>query len=104
MKNKLKKLQQKFPSDDPLTSLFTWTTETRRKVTEALKPYIRILSHDGSLQWIAEPEDDALMDSIELLARAAAFEMVGVDKQYHLRNEQAQDLANEIIGAGKDAP
>lgn len=101
---KIKQLQEKYPSDDPLTILFTWTTETRGKVAKALKPYIRII-YDGSLQWLISPskEGDQLAQDVELLARAAAFELVGVDKQFHLLNEQAQDLADGIIGAGKDA-
>ena len=105
LQERLEQLQEKYPSDDPLVDLYTWTTETRTQVAKALKPYIRVMSHDGSLQWLVSPslEGDQLAQDVELLARAVAWELVGVDKQYHLRNEQAQDLATEIIGAGQDA-
>jgi hypothetical protein len=102
---RLEQLQEKYPSDDPLTLLYTWPHNTREKVTKALKPYVRIVHWSGEIQWLVSPskEGDQLAEDVELLARAASWELLGFDKQFRLSEDQAEDLANDILNAGKNA-
>lgn len=104
MKTKYEQLQEKYPSDDPLEILLTWDQEIREKVSEALKPYIRVEHWSGRIQWLVSPalEGDKLAEDIELLSRSVAWELLGFDKQFRLSPAQALELADDIINAQKE--
>lgn len=100
---KLDELKQKYPSQDPLEILYTWSHEVRERVSTALKPYVRIQKWDGAIQWLVDPikQGDDLSADIELLAKAAAWEIIGTGKESRLSEDQAGDLADGIIEAQK---
>lgn len=100
---KIDELKQKYPSQDPLDALYTWGYLVRMKVSKALKPYVKIQKWDGAIQWLIKPieQGDDLSDDIELLAKAVAWEMLGIGKESRLSEEQAEDLADGILEAQK---
>lgn len=103
--DRIKELQERYPSQDPLDILYTWQTPIREKVSKALKPYVKIQEWDGALQWLVEPikEGDEFSEDVELLAKAVSFELLGIGKEFRLSQEQAEDLAEGILSAGENA-